>query len=112
MVRWATNRYDDCPFAHDFRRNIRSVPGLRIIGAHGAGFLPAYVGRSDASCEWTPKGCKELKKKPSDYLKEQIIIDSLVFDPDELKMRVDKYRRRSDRARDRSSCAMANEERR
>ena len=74
-----------------FEGTFDRFPGLRVIGAHGAGFLPAYIGRSDSSCEWAPRGCKELKKKPSDYFKEQIVIDSLVFNPDELKLRVDKY---------------------
>lgn len=74
-----------------FEGTFDRFPGLRIIGAHGAGFLPSYIGRPDASCEWTPKGCAPLKKKPSDYFKEQIIIDSLVFDHHELRLRVEKY---------------------
>ena len=74
-----------------FEGTFDRFPGLRIIGAHGAGFLPAYIGRADASCEWTPRGCKPLKKKPSEYFKEQIVIDSLVFNPEELRLRVEKY---------------------
>jgi aminocarboxymuconate-semialdehyde decarboxylase len=76
-----------------FEGTLDKFPGLRICGAHGAGFLPSYIGRSDASCEWTPgpKDCKPLKKKPSEYFKEQLFCDSLVFNSEELRLRVAQY---------------------
>jgi len=61
-----------------FEGTFDRFPGLKICGAHGGGFLPAYIGRSDASCTWTPR-CKPLKKLPSEYFKDQIYCDSLVF---------------------------------
>jgi len=59
-------------------------PNLKIIAAHGGGFLPSYAGRSDA-CQWTfPEQCKPLKKKPSEYLK-QLYYDSMLFTPEGLR---------------------------
>ena len=66
-------------------------PGLRICGAHGAGFLPSYIGRSDASCLRPGTKCPQLKKRPSEYFREQLFCDSLVFNDAELRLRVDQY---------------------
>src|SRR3989338_3151411 len=74
-----------------FEGTLDKFPGLRICGGHGGGFLPSYVGRSDASCEWIARGCKPLKKKPSEYFKEQLLCDSLVFNSEELRLRVAQY---------------------
>ena len=69
-------------------------PGLRVVGAHGGGFIFSYSGRLDANCEFSEgarKRCAALKKKPSDYMREQLISDSLVFNPEELVLRVRQY---------------------
>lgn len=66
-------------------------PGLRICGAHGAGFLPSYIGRSDASCLRPGTKCPDLKKRPSEYFREQLFCDSLVFNDAELRLRVDQF---------------------
>ncbi|MGW1835062.1 amidohydrolase family protein [Streptomyces sp. NPDC002067] len=55
-------------------------PGLRIIAAHGGGYLPTHIGRADHA--WTARadagaGCAH---PPSSYLK-RIHFDSLVHDP-------------------------------
>jgi aminocarboxymuconate-semialdehyde decarboxylase len=54
-------------------------PGLRIVAAHGGGYLPHYLGRSDHA--WLERddcrGCAEL---PSSYLR-RLWFDSLVHDP-------------------------------
>src|SRR5262252_970630 len=50
-------------------------PRVKIIAAHGGGFLPSYAGRSDHGCLAHPEGCQKggafgpIKKKPSEYLK-------------------------------------------
>lgn len=62
-------------------------PGLKVIGAHGGGFLPSYADRSDHVCLVGPAGCDaniKLKKHPTEYLK-QIYFDSLVFSPEALR---------------------------
>ncbi|WP_327725852.1 amidohydrolase family protein [Streptomyces europaeiscabiei] len=55
-------------------------PGLKLIAAHGGGYLPTHIGRSDHA--WTARsdagaGCARL---PSSYLK-RLYFDSLVHDP-------------------------------
>ncbi|MFG3138618.1 amidohydrolase family protein [Streptomyces sp. NPDC048211] len=55
-------------------------PGLKLVAAHGGGYLPTHIGRSDHA--WSTRsdaggGCAHL---PSSYLK-RIYFDSLVHDP-------------------------------
>src|SRR5262249_48520415 len=62
-------------------------PGLKVIAAHGGGYLPSYADRSDHACLVGPKGCNpeiKLKKKPTEYLK-QIWFDSLIFSPEAIR---------------------------
>ena len=53
-------------------------PGLRIVAAHGGGYLPGYIGRSDHAWHVRPEahGCAE---PPSSYLR-RLWFDSLVHD--------------------------------
>jgi aminocarboxymuconate-semialdehyde decarboxylase len=68
-----------------FEGTLDRFPGLRICAAHGGGFLPSYIGRSDFGCTANPQSCSPkdpvLKKKPSDYM-HQIYVDALVFTPE------------------------------
>jgi aminocarboxymuconate-semialdehyde decarboxylase len=55
-------------------------PGLKVIAAHGGGYLPTHIGRADHA--WSTRsdagaGCAHL---PSSYLK-RLYFDSLVHDP-------------------------------
>jgi aminocarboxymuconate-semialdehyde decarboxylase len=60
-------------------------PNLKVVGAHAGGYMPSYLGRSEAACEVRANaGCLN-KKKPSDYLKSQIYIDSMVFSPEGIR---------------------------
>ena len=70
-----------------FEGTLDRFPGLKIIAAHGGGYLGSYADRSDHACMVGPKGCNpdiKLKKKPSEYLK-QIYFDSLVFTPEAIR---------------------------
>jgi aminocarboxymuconate-semialdehyde decarboxylase len=58
-------------------------PGLKIIAAHGGGYLPAYIGRSDHGFNVRPEA-GNIQKKPSEYLR-QIYFDSLVYSPEQLR---------------------------
>ena len=61
-------------------------PRLKVLAAHGGGFLGSYAPRMDHSCFVSPQNCDPnivLKKKPSEYLK-QLYFDSLVFTPEAL----------------------------
>ncbi|WP_330309939.1 MULTISPECIES: amidohydrolase family protein [unclassified Streptomyces] len=54
-------------------------PGLKLIAAHGGGYLPTHIGRSDHAWRARPdaRGCA---REPSSYLR-QLYFDSLVHDP-------------------------------
>lgn len=59
-------------------------PGLKVIAAHGGGYLPTHIGRSDHA--WSTRadagaGCAHL---PSSYL-GRLYFDSLVHDPHVLR---------------------------
>ena len=62
-------------------------PKLKICGAHGGGYLPSYVDRSDAVCVAFPPRCTPgvPKLKPSEYFRKNIFVDSLVFTPEALR---------------------------
>jgi aminocarboxymuconate-semialdehyde decarboxylase len=60
-------------------------PGLKILAAHGGGYLPSYAARSDAIMTTFPERCvHNLKKKPTEYLR-QLYYDSIVFTPEALR---------------------------
>jgi aminocarboxymuconate-semialdehyde decarboxylase len=59
--------------------------GVRIVAAHGGGFLASYIGRSD-NCHSLQAGCRQMKRKPSEYLRgPQLYFDSLVYNPQNLR---------------------------
>jgi aminocarboxymuconate-semialdehyde decarboxylase len=61
-------------------------PGLRICGAHGGGYLPSYSGRTDAICgRGSGADCRALKKKPSEYYKTELFVDTMVFHEEGLR---------------------------
>jgi aminocarboxymuconate-semialdehyde decarboxylase len=64
-----------------FEGTLDKFPGLKIIAAHGGGYLGSYAPRSDHACFVSPINCNPdivLKKKPTEYL-NQIYFDALVF---------------------------------
>jgi predicted TIM-barrel fold metal-dependent hydrolase len=70
-----------------FEGTLDRFRGLKVIAAHGGGFLPSYADRSDHACMVGPKGCNpnvKLTKEPTEYLK-QIYFDSLVFSPEAIR---------------------------
>ena len=67
-----------------FEGTLDRFPGLRICAAHGGGYLPSYLGRSDARCRRGPGGdCPS--KAPSEYFRRELFVDSMVFHPDGLR---------------------------
>jgi predicted TIM-barrel fold metal-dependent hydrolase len=70
-----------------FEGTLDRFPGLKIIGAHGGGYLGSYATRGDHACFVSPQNCDPnitLKKKPSEYL-NQLYFDALVFTPEGLR---------------------------
>ncbi len=55
-------------------------PGLRIVAAHGGGYLPSYFGRSDHAFKVRPEAAT-MKMAPRDYLR-RIWFDTLVYEPE------------------------------
>jgi aminocarboxymuconate-semialdehyde decarboxylase len=70
-----------------FEGTLDKFPGLKIIAAHGGGFLPSYAMRGDRACFVSPSNCNpniQLKKKPSEYL-NQLYYDAMVFSGEGLR---------------------------
>jgi aminocarboxymuconate-semialdehyde decarboxylase len=59
-------------------------PGLKIVAAHGGGYLPSCVGRSNHGYEVRPEARAAAKRAPIEYLRE-MWFDSLVYEPLALK---------------------------
>jgi predicted TIM-barrel fold metal-dependent hydrolase len=70
-----------------FEGTLDRFPGLKVLAAHGGGYLGSYAPRSDHACFVSPQNCNSnvtLKKKPSEYL-NQLYFDALVFTPEGLR---------------------------
>jgi len=71
-----------------FEGTLDRFPGLKILAAHGGGYLGSYAARSDHACFVAPPGaCNpeiKLKKPPTEYLR-QLYFDALVFTPEALR---------------------------
>jgi predicted TIM-barrel fold metal-dependent hydrolase len=70
-----------------FEGTLDRFPKLKLIAAHGGGYLPSYAPRSDHACFVAPSGCNpaiQLKKKPTEYL-NQLYFDALVFTPEAVR---------------------------
>lgn len=62
-------------------------PQLKVLGAHGGGFLGSYASRMDRSCFVSPQNCDpaiQLEKRPTEYIR-QIYFDALVFTGEALR---------------------------
>jgi aminocarboxymuconate-semialdehyde decarboxylase len=58
-------------------------PGLKLVAAHGGGYLPTHIGRSDHAWRARPDA-HACSREPSSYLKH-LYFDSLVHDPHVLR---------------------------
>ena len=70
-----------------FEGTLDKFPKLKVLSAHGGGYLPSYADRSDHACFVNPSGCDpnvQLKKTPTEYLK-QLYFDALVFTPEAIR---------------------------
>jgi aminocarboxymuconate-semialdehyde decarboxylase len=58
-------------------------PTLKLLAAHGAGYLPTYLGRSDHA--WHERSdARTCQRPPSAYM-SSIFVDSLVYSPEALR---------------------------
>jgi aminocarboxymuconate-semialdehyde decarboxylase len=69
-----------------FEGTLDRFPSLRILAAHGGGYLPSYAGRSDAGCRTFPRQCTPgtPARAPTGYLR-QLYYDTIVFTPEALR---------------------------
>jgi aminocarboxymuconate-semialdehyde decarboxylase len=70
-----------------FEGTLDKFPGLKVLAAHGGGYLPSYAMRGDHACFVSPQNCNpdiKLKKKPSEYV-NQLYFDAMVFSAEGLR---------------------------
>jgi len=67
-----------------FEGTLDKYPGVKICAAHGGGYLPSYIGRSDHCVENWPGVCKPGDQLPSEYL-HQLYFDTLVYSTENLR---------------------------
>jgi aminocarboxymuconate-semialdehyde decarboxylase len=60
-------------------------PALKVAGAHGGGFLPSYLGRTEVACDVRGNANCAKKKRPKEYLRSQILIDTMIFSEEGLR---------------------------
>jgi aminocarboxymuconate-semialdehyde decarboxylase len=62
-----------------FEGTLDKHPGVRVIAAHGGGYLPSYLGRTDVACKVRNNANCANKRDPREYFKREILADSMVF---------------------------------
>lgn len=67
--------------------HLDAYPRVKILLAHGGGFLPYQVGRLDKGYEMWPAVREKLKAPPSEYLR-RLWFDSVVWEPKVLTLLV------------------------
>jgi aminocarboxymuconate-semialdehyde decarboxylase len=60
-------------------------PNLKLCAAHGGGYLPSYLGRTEVACSVRDDARCANRRKPSEYLRDQVLVDSMVFSAEGLR---------------------------
>jgi aminocarboxymuconate-semialdehyde decarboxylase len=60
-------------------------PTLKVCAAHAGGYLPSYLGRTEAACVVRNNANCANMRKPSEILKSQVIVDTMVFSEEGLR---------------------------
>jgi aminocarboxymuconate-semialdehyde decarboxylase len=68
-----------------FDGTLDRFPRLKFCGAHAAGYLASYLGRTDVACDTRPNANCANKKHPREYFRGQILADSMVFSEEGLR---------------------------
>jgi aminocarboxymuconate-semialdehyde decarboxylase len=68
-----------------YEGTLDKFPGLKICGAHAGGYLPSYMGRTDAQCRRQSDVCSGKKRPVDDYFKTQLLADCMIFREDGLR---------------------------
>ena len=59
-------------------------PGLKIVAAHGGGYLPSYCGRTNHGHAVRPEAKAGAQRRPEEYLRK-MWFDTLVYEPEALR---------------------------
>jgi aminocarboxymuconate-semialdehyde decarboxylase len=59
-------------------------PGLKIVAAHGGGYLPSYCGRSNHGHAVRPESRSGAQRQPIEYLR-RMWFDTLVYEPEAVR---------------------------
>jgi aminocarboxymuconate-semialdehyde decarboxylase len=59
---------------------LEQVPALKIIIAHGGGYLPHYFGRLDRNVKAHPHSAVNISRRPSEYLRD-LHYDTCLYEP-------------------------------
>ncbi|MDB5899697.1 MAG: hypothetical protein JWP41_3299, partial [Ramlibacter sp.] len=68
-----------------FDGTLDRFPKLKLILAHGGGYIASYLGRTDVACEFRPTAKCENKRRPAEYFRDQLYVDSMVFSQEGLR---------------------------
>jgi aminocarboxymuconate-semialdehyde decarboxylase len=69
---------------------LEACPRLKLVLAHGGGYLPAYSGRIDHAASARPDCCERIREMPATYLK-RLYFDTLVYTHPQLEYLVRQY---------------------
>jgi aminocarboxymuconate-semialdehyde decarboxylase len=67
-----------------------AYPRLKIVVAHGGGYLPAYAGRMDHA-HGARSDCRRVIAKPPTRYLEKLYFDTIVFTHDQLEYLVERW---------------------
>lgn len=68
-----------------FDGTLDRFPGLKLCAAHGGGYLPSYLGRTEVACDVRDDAQCANQRRPSEYLRDQVMVDSMVFSSEGLR---------------------------
>ena len=68
-----------------FDGTLDRFPNLKVCAAHSGGYLPSYLGRTEVACEFRANADCANRRLPSEYLRDQILIDSMIFSEEGLR---------------------------
>ena len=73
-----------------FDGTLDKFPGLRVCAAHAGGYLPSYLGRTDVACDVRANANCANKRRPRDYFRRELFIDTMVFSEEGLRHLVEE----------------------
>jgi aminocarboxymuconate-semialdehyde decarboxylase len=68
-----------------FDGTLDRFPGLKICAAHAGGYLPSYLGRTDVTCTVRTNANCANKKRPGEYFKRELLVDTIVLSEEGLR---------------------------